>query len=154
VDGGLGLEGAWAPTRWLTAHGLASARAVSPLPRGFPLRPRPLQAGLDASLVVRVGSRVALIVEDRVTSPLFQGGWKLGLVKEPEATAYYQLFRAYNQVSGGVRVGALTVFFCEDFTPGKRVPGDGGPKWFYNSNSPDVVLGVSWASGLGAVTAP
>jgi hypothetical protein len=88
---------------------------------------------------------VALVLEDRLSSPLFEGGWSLGAVKEPEATAYYALFLAHNQISGGVRVGELTAFFCEDFTPGRRISGDPGPNWFYNSNEPDVVLGVSWA---------
>jgi len=148
IDGGLGLAAAWAPTPWFTVHGLASVRAISSLPRGFALRPRPLQAGLDLSVVVRLWRRLALVVEDRLSSPLFQAGWKLGEVKEPEATAYYALFRAYNQISGGVRVGELTVFFSEDFTPGERVHGDAGPKWFYNSNSPDVVLGLSWRREL------
>jgi hypothetical protein len=145
VDGGLGLAVAWAPSPHLTAHGLASLRAVSPLPHGFPLRVRPLQAGLDLSVVVRVRGPVALVLEDRLSSPLFEGGWSLGAVKEPEATAYYALFLAHNQISGGVRVGELTAFFCEDFTPGRRISGDPGPNWFYNSNEPDVVLGVSWA---------
>jgi hypothetical protein len=149
VDGGLGLGVAWAPTPWLTVHGLASARAVSALPQGFPMRVRPLQAGLDLSVVVRGLGPVALVVEDRVSSPLFESGWSLGAVKEPEATAYYSLFRAYNQISGGVRIGGVTVFFSEDFTPGRRATGDPGPNWFYNSNAPDVVLGVSWARKLG-----
>jgi hypothetical protein len=149
VDAGLGLAATFAPVPWFTLHGQGAVRLVSPLPGGFPLQPEPLQWGLELSLVVRIRDRVALVVEDRVSSPLFQGGWSLAPgVKEPEATAYYGIFRVYNQISSGLRIGRVTVFFLEDFTPGKRLPGDPGPRWFYNSNSPDVVLGLSWAGDL------
>lgn len=149
VDAGVGLAAAFAPVPWLALHGQGAVRLVSPLPRGFPLQPETVQWGLDLSVVVRVYGQVALVVEDRLSSPLFRGGWSLSPgEKEPEATAYYGLFRRYNQISGGLRVGAFTAFFSEDFTPGKRVAGDAGPRWFYNSNSPDVVLGVSWARAL------
>lgn len=149
VDGGLGLAGTWAPARWFTGHLLGDVRLVSGLPRGFPLQPRTVQWGVDLSLVFRIAGRVALVVEDRLSSPLFEGSWKLAeAVKEPEATAYYVLFRPHNQLSGGVRVGEVTVFFSEDFTPGRRLATDPGPGWFYNSNGPDFVLGLSWARRL------
>jgi hypothetical protein len=149
VDAGLGVTSTLAPVPWFTLHGQAAVRLVSPLPHGFPLQPEPLQWGLDLSLVVRIADRVALIAEDRLSSRLFRGGWALSPgEKEPEATAYYSLFRAYNQISGGLRIGELTVFFSEDFTPGKRLPNDPGPRWFYNSNSPDVMLGLAWAHPL------
>lgn len=149
VDGGFGVAATLAPVSWFTLHGQGAVRFVSPLPHGFPLRPEPVQWGLDLSLVVRVMDRVALIAEDRLSSALFRGGWALPPgQKEPEATAYYGLFRPHNQISGGLRVGEVTIFFSEDFTPGKRLPDDPGPRWFYNSNSPDVVLGVAWAREL------
>jgi hypothetical protein len=149
VDAGLGVTSTLAPLPWLTVHGQGALRLVSPLPHGFPLRPEPLQWGLDLSVVARIVDRVALVLEDRLSSRLFRGGWGLAPgEKEPEATAYYSLFRSYNQISGGLRVGEVTVFFAEDFTPGKRLPTDPGPRWFYNSNSPDVMLGVAWARQL------
>lgn len=149
ADAGLGLAATWAPLRWLTTHGQGALRLVSPLPLAFPLQPRGVQWSVDLSAVVRIRDRVALVVEDRLSSGLFRGGWSLPAgEKEPEATAYYGLFRRYNQVSGGLRIGQVTAFFSEDFTPGRRVRGDVGPRWFYNSNSPDFVLGLSWAGEL------
>jgi len=149
VDAGLGLVGALAPAPWFTLHGQLAARLVSALPHGFPLQPEGTQWSLDLSAVIRMGGQVALLLEDRVSSPLFRGGWALPAgEKEPEATAYYSMFRPYNQISGGIRIGEVTVFFCEDFTPGKRLPNDPGPRWFYNSNSPDVVLGLAWTRAL------
>jgi len=148
-DAGVGVVGALAPLTWFTLHGQLAARLVSGLPRGFPLQPEGAQWGLDLSAVLRLGGEVALVLEDRVSSPLFRGGWALAAgEKEPEATAYYSMFQAYNQISGGIRIGEITVFFCEDFTPGKRLPTDPGPRWFYNSNSPDVVLGVAFTRPL------
>lgn len=149
IDAGLGLSSTLAPVPWFTLHGQGAVRLVSPLPHGFPLQPETLQWGLDVSAVVRIKDRVALIAEDRLSSRLFRGGWGLAPgEKEPEATAYYGLFRAYNQISGGLRIGEATIFFSEDFTPGKRLPNDPGPRWFYNSNSPDVMMGLAWARRL------
>jgi hypothetical protein len=146
VDAGLGLSGSLAPTPWLTVHLLGAGRLLSPLPHQFPLQPSPIEWGFDASVVVRPHALLALILEDRVSSPLFGGGWRLAPgYSQPEATAVYGLLHIYNQVSGGVRIGDVTIFFSEDFTPGLRVTGDGGPRWFYNSNAPDVVLGLSFA---------
>ncbi len=149
VDAGLGLAATAAPNRWLTLHGQGAVRFVSPLPHGFPLQPERVQWGLDVSAAVRIRDRVALILEDRVSSPLFRGGWRLPPdEKDPESTAYYGLFRITNQISGGLRVGEVTIIFSEDFTPGARLATDPGPRWFYNSNAPDVVLGVAWAREL------
>jgi hypothetical protein len=149
VDAGLGLAASGAPTRWLTLHGQGALRLISPLPHGFPLQPESVEWSLDFSAVARVSRSVALIAEDRVSSPFFRGGWSLPPgQKEPEATAYYSLFKPYNQISGGLRVREITVFFSEDFTPGRRLPTDPGPRWFYNSNAPDFVFGVAWARGL------
>jgi hypothetical protein len=146
VDAGLGLAATLAPWPWLTAHAQLAVRIVSPLPRAFPLQPNRLQGGADLSLVARIGPRVALVVEDRILTPLFEDGWRIaGTVEEPEATAWYSLFRPHNQVSGGVRIDDLTAFLSEDFTPGRRLPTDPGPRWFYDSNAPDLVLGISWA---------
>jgi hypothetical protein len=149
LDAGLGLAATAAPSHWLTLHGQGTLRLLPPLPDGFPLRPETLQWGLDLSIVMRLGGSVALIAEDRLSSPLFEGGWSLPRgQKEPEATAYYALFSPQNQLSGGVRIFDVTLFFSEDFTIGKRLASDPGPDWFYNSNAPDFVFGVSWARKL------
>jgi hypothetical protein len=147
-DVGIGLA-ATGRARWLTVHALASARFLSDLPRGFALQPRALQGGLDVSLVARLGAGVALVLEDRLSSPLFEPGWRLPVDQvEPEATVWYSLFKAHNQVSGGIRVREVTAFFSEDFTPGRRLASDPGPRWFYDSNAPDFVIGVAWAREL------
>jgi hypothetical protein len=148
VDGGFGLAGSWAPQRWFTGHLLGSVRLVSGLPGAFPLQPNVVQWGVDLSLVFRVGRRIALLVEDRLSSALFDDGWTLEGSSQPEASAYYSLFRVHNQISAGVRVGEVTLFFSEDFTTGGRIPGDTGPSWYYSSNAPDFVIGVGWARRL------
>jgi hypothetical protein len=148
VDAGVGLAATLLATRWLTAHALASMRAVSGLPREVAIQPRPLQAGLDLSVVARLGP-ITLLLEDRISSPLFEGGWRLpDEVERPAATGWYALFRRHNQVSVGLRWRELTAFLSEDFTPGARLAGDDGPRWFYVSNAPDVVIGIAWARSL------
>jgi hypothetical protein len=145
VDGGVGAAATFLATRWLTAHALASARAVSDLPRKIALQPRRFQAGLDLSLVARLGG-ITVLLEDRISSPLFEDGWRLPASEEtPAAAGWYALFRPHNQVSVGLRWRELTAFFCEDFTPGGRLATDDGADWFYVSNVPDVVFGMAWA---------
>ena len=148
VDGGLGLSATALPARWLSAHALASVRAVSDLPRDAVLQPRRLQAGLEVSLVARRGD-VAIALEDRVSSPLFEAGWTLASAQGSlAASAWYALFRPHNQVSVGLRWRELTAFLSEDFTPGHRLAADTAAGWFYDSGAPDVVLGLAWARGL------
>lgn len=149
-DAGVGVEATCAPARWLTGHGLASLRAVGPLPRGVRLRTRPLQPGLELSLVARLSRHLALLLEDRLLSPaLADHGWRLSPeVDRPQASAWYALFRAQNQISAGLRVGEATVFLSEDFTLGRRHARDDGPGWFYDSNAPDLAFGLAWAHAL------
>jgi hypothetical protein len=145
VDAGAGVSATFLATRWLTAHGLASLRAVSDLPRGVALQPRRFQGGLDLSLVARLGA-IALVLEDRLSSPLFENGWRLPpLATAPASSAWYGMFAVHNQVNVGLRWRELTAFFSEDFTPGRRLAVDQAAGWFYESNAPDVVLGIAWA---------
>lgn len=148
ADAGLGAAVTLVANRWLTAHAMASLRAVSDLPGGVALQPRRLQGGLDLSLVARLGP-VAVLLEDRVSSPLVENGWKLPPSQDdPYATAWYALAKPHNQLSLGLRWRELTASFSEDFTLGGRMAADRGPEWFYNSNAPDVVLGIAWARSL------
>jgi hypothetical protein len=145
VDGGVGAAATFLATRWLTAHALASVRAVSDLPRRVALQPRRFQGGLDLSLVARLGA-ITVLLEDRISSPLFEDGWRLPASEDaPAAAGWYALFRPHNQVSVGLRWRELTAFFSEDFTPGGRLATDDGTDWFYESNAPDVVFGLAWA---------
>lgn len=148
VDGGVGAAATFLATRWLTAHALASVRAVSDLPRGVALQPRRFQSGLEVSLAARLGE-ITVLLEDRVSSPLFEGGWHLSASgAAPASSAWYALFRPHNQVSVGLRWREVTAFFSEDFTPGGRLVTDDGVGWFYSSNAPDVVFGLAWAKSL------
>jgi hypothetical protein len=45
------------------------------------------------------------------------------------------------RITGGVRYGPVTFWLMEDFTLGS-VPGL-GPRWFYDSNAPDVAIGLT-----------
>lgn len=149
-DAGLGVAVTYRPAGWLTLHGLLSARAVGDFPHAFPLQPRRLQLGADLGIVVRIADRVALVVEDRVSSPLVEAGWTQARksVTDPEAGAWYGIARTYNQISGGVRVGDVTFHFSEDFTPIPRLRYDPGPSWFYDSNQPDFLIGLTWSRAL------
>lgn len=149
ADGGAGLAATFLATRWLTVHALGSLRAVSDLPRSMALQPRRLQGGLDVSLAARLGP-ITLLLENRLSSPLLEDGWRLPRsVDAPSASAWYALFRPHNQVSGGLRWRELTAFFSEDFTPGGRHAADpAAAGWFYESNAPDVVVGLAWARPL------
>lgn len=147
ADAGLGAAARLAANGWLTLHGLLSVRVVSRLPGGIALQPRRFQGGLDLSAVARLGP-VALLLEDRISSPLLEDGWRLAATQQaPAAAAWYALFRPHNQFSVGLRWRELTAFLSEDFTPGGRMAVDSGPAWFYDSNAPDVVLGIGWARG-------
>jgi len=110
----------------------------------MPLQPRTWQASAGLSLVVLLGD-VSVLLEDRWSTAPFQAGW--GFVEtNPEwnlqSSAFTAVTLPQNQISVGVRWGPLTFWFAEDFTPG-YVPGL-GPSWFYDSNAPDVAIGLTF----------
>lgn len=143
ADAGAGLAVSVPLATWLTLHAQGSARLVSPLPGGLPLQPRPWQLGAEASLVAWRGDW-ALLLESRWLSALFEPGWRLQ--GDPvQGDAVTAVTRAQNQVTVGLRWRALTAWFSEDWTPGARR--EVGWIWFYDTNAPDLVLGL-------AVTAP
>jgi hypothetical protein len=55
-------------------------------------------------------------------------------------------FRTHNQVSFAVRRGRFTVWLSEDFTPGSNP--NSTLKWGWDSNAPDVVVGLAFTQGL------
>jgi len=132
----------------LTLHGMAATSVFSPLALPEPLQPRTWHFAGEASLVWRLGA-VALLIEDRVDSTLFQGGWQrvpldgnVGFL----SSGYYGAFRPQNQVSGGVRWNGFTFWVSEDFTPG---PNPYQPQhWFYDSNTPDLEIGLAYTFSL------
>lgn len=142
-DVGLGLLGTWQATSWLVGHAIVSGSIWSAIPGDLPLQPRTWQASAGISLAVLLGDW-SIVLEDRWSSAPFQYGW--GFVEvNPEwnlqSSATTAVTLSQNQITGGVRWGPLTFWFQEDFTVG-HVPGL-GPRWFYDSNAPDVALGLT-----------
>jgi hypothetical protein len=148
VDAALSLLASGEVARWLVLHGRASAGVVSSLASPIALQPRRFQGSLEASAVV-VWSGWALVLEDRLVSPLMQAGWTAvdggddGVFVSSASNA---MLRWHNQISVGVRRGGITLAFGEDFTPGYNPRGEFS--WFYNSNAPDVLLTLSWSHEL------
>jgi hypothetical protein len=147
-DVGVGILGSVEIASWLTAHAMAGVAAYSAIGLPVALQPRTCHYSAEVSLAVRLGAYV-LLLEDRVTSPLFEGGWtrvdndgNTGFI----SSAYYGVFRSQNQVSGGVRRGRLTFWLSEDWTPGYNP--HGAIKWFYNSNQPDLAIGLAYSRRL------
>jgi hypothetical protein len=131
---------------WLTAHALAAASAWSRLADDFPLQPRRWHATGELSLAAHWGA-FAVVVEDRALSPAFEGGWTAaGAPDDVISGGAFATLRWHNQITVAARRGPLTVWFSEDFTPGD--PGGTGERWFYDSNAPDVVLGVAFRTAL------
>jgi hypothetical protein len=149
-DAGAAVLGTAELAPWATAHALASAVAVSPLAADVPLQPRRWRFAGALSLALRAGG-FALLVEDRVASAIFPGGWER---VEPAAAAgldalgWYGAFLPQNRIAVGLRRGGFTAWFSEDWTPGGAPHSGGGANWFYDSNAPDVALGVTYARAL------
>lgn len=149
-DAGAALLGTAELAPWATGHALAGAVAVSRLAAPVPLRPRTWRFAAELSLAIRLGG-FTVLVEDRLSSSIFEGGWLRGSpggAEEPEATGHHAAFLPQNRVSVGLRRGRLTLWLSEDWTPGGAPHGGGGSDWFYDSNVPDVALGLAWSARL------
>jgi hypothetical protein len=144
TDAGLGLGGSLPLLTWLTGHAQLSARHVSQLPGGLPLRLRDWQYGAEASLVAWRGEW-ALALESRWLSALFERGWHVD-ANPRQGDALPAVTWTQNQVTVGLRWRALTAWLSEDWTPGSRP--QVGQTWFFDSNAPDVVLGLSLVQAL------
>jgi hypothetical protein len=144
VDAALSLLGSVEAKRWLVLHGRLSGGVVSPLGKGIALQPRRVQASAEVSAVA-TWSGWALVLEDRLVSPLLEAGWRVvdgGSDDTFVSSAGAALLRWHNQISVGVRRGGVTLAFAEDFTPGYNPRGE--LKWFYSSNAPDLLLTLGW----------
>jgi hypothetical protein len=142
-DVGLGVLGTWQATSWLVGHAIASGSVWSSMPGGSPLQPRTWQAAAGISLVALLGEW-SIVLEDRWSTAPFQAGWSYVEVNPEwnlQSSASNAVTLSQNQITGGVRWGPLTLWFAEDFTLG-HVPGL-GPRWFYDSNAPDVAMGLT-----------
>jgi hypothetical protein len=142
-DLGLGVEGTWQATSWLVGHAILAGSYWSPLASPLPLQPRPWHGTAGLSLVAMVGDW-SFVLEDRVCTAAFQAGWTFVEVDPAwnlQSSASNAVTLSQNQITGAVRWGPLAFWFAEDFNLG-HVPGL-GPTWFYDSNAPDVALGLS-----------
>ncbi len=142
ADAAVGLVGTAEIQPWLTGHALVAASAWSRLQDGFALQPRRWHGTAEVSLAARLGS-YAILLEDRLVTPMFEGGWTLDAASayQRPSTAEFALLRWHNQITLGMRRGPFSMWLSEDFTPGAW----GGPSatWFYDSNAPDIVFGLA-----------
>jgi hypothetical protein len=143
-DGGAAVLGTIEPLSWLTLHGLVGMSAFSELACTCALQPKTWHFTAEISAAASWGMTTFLI-EDRVLSPLFPGGWTRESSNGEDgllSSGAFADFRTHNQVSFAVRRGRFTVWLSEDFTPGSNP--DSTLKWAWDSNAPDVVVGVAF----------
>jgi hypothetical protein len=141
LDLGLGLGASGMPTGWLTGHVQLTAARLAPLPSALPLQPARWQVGGELSLAAALAGGWVLLAERRALSPLFAGTWSLVEAAPHQSDAVAAITRWQNQITVGVRKGPVAAWLSEDFTPGRRR--EAGPRWFYDTNAPDLVLGLA-----------
>jgi Protein of unknown function (DUF3187) len=147
-DAGAGLLGTFEPTGWLTLHGLLALSAFSELACPCGLQPKTWHFTGEVSAAASWG-QTTFLIEDRALSPLFPGGWSRDPANGDDgllASGYFADFRIHNQISFAIRRGRFTFWLSEDFTPGSNPRST--LNWAYSSNSPDVVLGISFTQPL------
>jgi len=149
-DAGAALLGTAELASWATAHALVAGVTVSRLAVAVPLQPRAWRFASELSLALRAGG-FTLLVEDRIASPIFEGGWRRVSPADDadfQASGYYGAFLFQNRVGVGLRRGRFTLWLSEDWTPGSPPHGGGGSDWFFDSNAPDVALGLVYQTRL------
>jgi len=143
-DVGVAVSASWQATSWLVGHATAGLAAWSGFPVPLAMQPRRWHGSFDLSLVFLAGDW-SFVLEDRLTSPIFPGGWAYvsgGEGEHLQSSATYAAVRTQNQVSLGVRWGPVAFWITEDYFLGWN-PGAGPNSWFYNSNAPDLALGLT-----------
>lgn len=148
-DVGAGLLATWPFTTWGTVHAMLAMSRFSHLSAPTLLQPKEWHLTAEASFEARIGDW-ALLVEDRVLSPLLPQGWTYVPTTGGDdallSSGLYADFRSHNQISFGVRNGRFSFWLSEDFTPGKN--GHSVMTWLWVSNAPDVVIGCAFTQGL------
>ncbi len=142
------LLGTLEATGWLTLHGLAAVSAFSGLACDCSLQPKTWHFTAGLSVAASWGETTFLI-EDRVLSPLFPGGWGRAPANGDDgllSSGLFADFRVHNQISFAVRRGRFSAWISEDFTPGPNPRST--LKWAWSSNAPDVVLGLAFTQPL------
>ena len=147
VDAALVLGGTALPGRRLTIHGQVALARFANFSLPIALQPKPWHFFADLSLQLHLlPGLLDFFLEDRVASPLLLPGWeRLPLLGDDGllSSGLYAGFRAHNQVSFGLRWRELSLWLSEDFTPGTNP--HSLLQILYVSNSPDVVIGLSWS---------
>jgi hypothetical protein len=150
-DCGVGLLATAELAPWATAHALVAALAYSSLAAAVALQPRTWHANAELSLALRAWD-LTFLFEDRVTTSLFKPGWDRVPAGESavayQASGYYGAFLPQNRVSVGLRRGRWTAWVSEDWTPGAAPYSSGPQNWFYDSNAPDISIGLAYAADL------
>ena len=147
-DTGFALLGTVETRYWLTLHAMAALAYTSRWSTPIELQNKPWHGTLEVSVAATLGGWVFL-VEDRVVSPLLMPGWdreEAGGNDGLLASSYFGSFRAHNQLSFALRRGRFTFWLSEDFTPGSNPRSN--LHWLYNSNAPDVVIGLAYRREL------
>lgn len=147
-DAGAGLVATAELFPWLTAHAMVALSAFSPFAAPIALQPKTWHTTAELSLAASAEG-FTFLLEDRIVSPLLAPRWERqeeggnnGLL----ASTYFGSFRNHNQVTWGLRRGRFSFWLSEDFTPGDNSRST--LHWLYNSNAPDVVIGVAFTQGL------
>jgi hypothetical protein len=133
---------------WLTLHGQLAAAVFAGFASPLALQPHRWHLFADVSAQVHLGP-VDAFVEDRVASALLQGEWlRLPFLGDDGylSSGLAADFRPHNQISFGLRWRDWSLWLSEDFTPGSNP--HSLLQVLYVSNSPDVVLGLSWGHAL------
>ena len=146
LDAGLALSASAPLAGWLTAHAQATVARLSPLASAEPLQPARWQLGGELGLAATLPGGWVALLESRALSTLFERGWALAGQAPRQGDAVTAITRPQNQLSVGLRRGPVTAWISEDFTPGRR-PEAGWP-WFYDTNAPDVAVGLSLVQPL------
>ncbi len=155
-DQGLALQGTAQLADSLTLHGQLGLSHLGPVAADTRVRNNEFLRFLELSLEWDAGPFTALL-EDRLVSAIMDDqdtvpgsvSWQrqnFGGNDGYLSSGMYATFRAHNQFSFAARWWRLTLWLSEDFTPGSNVHAT--IPWEYESNAPDVVIGLVYAQKL------
>jgi len=147
-DESLGLAATFTTGKIFTLHAMATLSQLAHFSADTELQPKRWHGTGDLSMVFKIHA-VSLLVEDRIVTPLLGPGWtrvEFGGSDGLISSALFASFRPHNQVSVGVRWKGISLWLSEDYTPGSNPRST--TTFVYVSNSPDIVLGLSYTKGF------